>query len=73
MSPVRTIGSPPSTEGVVSLLRALLADAERGEIIGVAVVTELTGARIGTVHSVNDVHRALGGCERLRHRLLTDT
>lgn len=58
---------------VADLLRNLAADAERGEIIGVCVVTELAGGRIGTAHAFEDVHRALGGLERLRVRLLNNT
>jgi hypothetical protein len=63
---------PPTTDnGVASLLRALADDADRGELIGVCVVTELTGGRVGSVFTQpNDVHRALGGVERLRARLI---
>jgi hypothetical protein len=56
---------------VAALLRALADDADRGELIGVCVVTELTGGRVGSAFiEPHDVHRALGGVERLRARLL---
>lgn len=70
---VVSLVQPPPTETVAlaSLLRGLADDVERGDIIGVVVVTELTGARVGSVLSVHDVHRALGGLERARMRLLS--
>lgn len=58
---------------LASVLRKLADDAERGEVVGFAIATELTGGRIATLHDFNDVHRMLGAVERLRHRLLTGT
>lgn len=69
---VISLVQPPLVDAtsLVALLRGLADDAERGEIIGLAVVTELTGGRIGTAFEPNDVHRLLGGLERLKARLL---
>lgn len=62
---------PVEAAALAGLLRALADEADRGDIIGLVVVTELTGGRIGSAYHPNDVHRLLGGLERVKHRLLT--
>lgn len=65
-----TRGREKTRHALAGLLRALADDAERGDLIGVAVVTELPGGCVGTVYNFNDFHRMLGGIESLKARLL---
>ena len=61
---------PEPREAVVSILRDLLAQAERGEITGVSVAVEYSDGGTGTAHRCERPRLALGTLEILRHRIL---
>lgn len=63
MGPVEL--KPKPDEAIVTELESLLAMARTGEVMGLTVMVELSGARIRTYHSACDSVMSLGHLARM--------
>ena len=64
----------PPNDHAVNLLKDLLAQAERGEILSVVVIAESAGCQLDTWHSIDrdmDGLRIIGALEHAKFMLLS--
>lgn len=67
------VRTPPDPH-LVALLKRMLAMAQEGQIVGVAIAAELSDGATATTYEADrsDANRLVGAVARLQHRLLVE-
>jgi hypothetical protein len=70
---VTPIANREPDAGLIATLEDLLAQANRGELVAIAIATEHTGRSIGTAFCGDiDLYRMLGAIESLKRRMMEE-
>jgi len=63
---------PSPKKGIAEVLQPFLEANERGEVLGICIVAELTGHRTSSAFSTDDLWRMVGAIERVKYCLVKD-